>query len=67
MEHYLHDQRVGHLGYRLYSLGWRSGLHHCLPLAHHWLLSSFLYYRRGYAEGCEWVKEYRLEGNLRYE
>jgi hypothetical protein len=62
--HSINYQRVGYLSYRLYSLGWRNGLHNCLPLAQHWLLSPLLYYRRGFAEGSKWVKEYRLEGNL---
>lgn len=57
--------RVGHFGYRLYSLGWRSGLYTHLPLAQHWLLSIFYYYRRGYTEGSKQVREYRLERNLR--
>lgn len=61
--HYMNYQRVGYLGYKLYSLGWRNGLHNCLPFAQHWLLSLFLYYRRGFVESSEWVKEHHLEGN----
>lgn len=57
-------QHIGFISYRLYSLGWRSGLHKRLPLLQHLLLSIFLYYRRGFADGSEWVKEYRFEGNL---
>ena len=63
--HPMNYQRVGHLGYKLYRLGWQNGLHNYLPSSQHWLLSLFVYYRRGYAEGFEWVTEYRLEGNLR--
>lgn len=56
-DHYMSHQRVGHLNYRLYSLGWRSSLHSNLPIVQHWIFSLFLYYRRGFAEGSEWVKE----------
>ncbi len=62
---YVSDQHIGYISYRLYSLGWRSGLHSRLPLLQHLLLSIFFYYRRGFVGGSEWVIEYRLEGNLR--
>ena len=39
------------LDYQLYSLGWRSGLHGNIPKIQHLLLSVFLLYRRGFAEG----------------
>jgi hypothetical protein len=28
----------------------------CFPLFQHWLLSIFLYYRQGFAEGAEWKR-----------
>ena len=46
------------LDYRLYSLGWRSGLHGNIPRIQHLLLSVFLLYRRGFAEGSQWIAEY---------
>jgi hypothetical protein len=52
-------EKVGYIGYKLYSLGWQNRLHHHLSLLEHLLLSAFLYYRRGFEEGSEWVKEYR--------
>lgn len=58
-------ERIGHIGYKLYTVGWRNGLHQQLSPFQHRLLSVFLYYRRGFAEGSRWVEEYRLEGNLR--
>lgn len=63
--HHMNYQRIGYVGYKLYSLGWRSGLHNGLPLGQHRLLSLFFYYRRGFAEGSEWVRDGRLERNLR--
>jgi hypothetical protein len=56
---------MGYLGHKLYSMGWRSGLHERPPLMQHFLLSIFLYYRRGFVDGSEWIKEYRLERNIR--
>lgn len=46
------------LDYRLYSLGWRSGLHGNIPKIQHLLLSVFLLYRRGLAEGSQSIAEY---------
>jgi hypothetical protein len=46
------------LDYRLYSLGWRSGLHRNIPQIQHLLLSVFLLYRRGFAEGSQGIEEY---------
>lgn len=54
---------IGYLSYRLYRLGWQNRLHVRLPRLQHWLLSVFLYYRRGYVRGSEWVKEYKLNRN----
>lgn len=56
-------QSIGYLSYRLYQLGWHNRLYARLPRLQHWLLSIFLYYRRGYANGSEWVKEYKLNRN----
>ena len=47
------------LDYKLYSLGWRSGLHGNIPRIQHLLLSVFLLYRRGSAEGSRLIAEYR--------
>ncbi|MBM0745474.1 hypothetical protein JOY44_29060 [Phormidium sp. CLA17] len=46
------------LDYRLYSLGWRSGLHRNISKIQHLLLSIFLLYRRGFAEGSQCIEEY---------
>lgn len=46
-------QRMGSL-YKLYCLGWRNGSLKCFPPLQHWLLSVFLHYRRGFAEGSHW-------------
>ncbi|MDV2997335.1 MAG: hypothetical protein N4J56_007040 [Chroococcidiopsis sp. SAG 2025] len=52
-------QRMGIL-YKFYCMGWRNGsLKYYSPLQH-WLLSIFLYYRRGFAEGSEWSKHNRV-------
>ncbi|KAM3116173.1 hypothetical protein [Phormidesmis sp. 146-33] len=49
-------ERMGAL-YRLYCMGWRNGsTQHFSPLLHY-LLSVFLYYRRGFAEGVDWQQE----------
>lgn len=49
----MHIQQMGSL-YKLYCLGWRNGSLKCLPPLQHWLLSIFLYYRRGFTEASEW-------------
>jgi hypothetical protein len=56
-------QPLGYLSCKLYRLGWQNALHGHLSRLQHWLLSIFLYYRRGFAEGCEWVEEYRFISN----
>lgn len=58
-------KRIGHTGYKLYTLGWRNALHRQLSPFQHRLLSVFLYYRHGFENGSEWVGEYHLERNLR--
>ena len=47
------------LDYRLYSLGWRSGLYGNIPRIQHLLLSVFLLYRRGFTESSRLIAEYR--------
>lgn len=49
----MHIQRMGFL-YKLYCMGWRNGSLKYLPSLQHWLLSIFLLYRRGFAEGSKW-------------
>lgn len=61
----MHDQRIGFLGYKLYSLGWQSALHCDRSSIEHCLLSIFLHYRRGFAEGSNWFQEDYVEENLR--
>jgi hypothetical protein len=39
------------LFYKLYSIGWRNSSIECLPLIQHWVLSIFIDYRKGFAEG----------------
>ena len=46
-------QRMGFL-YKFYCMGWKNGSLKRFPLLQHWLLSIFLYYRRGYIEGSQW-------------
>lgn len=49
-------ERMGML-YRLYCIGWRNGsTQHFSPLLHY-LLSTFFYYRRGFAEAVNWQQE----------
>jgi hypothetical protein len=57
----MYVERVGYLGYKLYSLGWRNALHKNLHLTQHLSLTSFLYYRRGFASGSDWAKQYCLK------
>lgn len=51
-------QLQNRLDYNLYRLGWQSGLHGSLPRILHILLTIFLFYRRGFIEGSQWVEEY---------
>ncbi|MBD2088595.1 hypothetical protein H6F67_01800 [Microcoleus sp. FACHB-1515] len=60
----MHIQPIGLLGYQLYRLGWQNSLHQHLPKSQHWLLSIFLYYRRGFAEASLWIEEYKFERKL---
>jgi hypothetical protein len=54
----MYIKRMGFL-YKLYFIGWRNGSLKHLPPLQHWLLSIFLYYRRGYNEGFQW-RQYNL-------
>lgn len=58
-------ESIGYLGYKLYKLGWQSALRRHLAPANHWLLSIFLYYRRGFADGANLDEEYWMHENLR--
>ena len=59
----MHVEKVGYMGYKLYTLGWQNSQHKHLSWLQHLLLSAFLYYRRGFEEGSEWIREYQLQGN----
>ncbi|HIK19119.1 MAG TPA: hypothetical protein IGS53_28080 [Leptolyngbyaceae cyanobacterium M33_DOE_097] len=56
-------QQVGYMGYQLYRLGWHNATYKHLSPVQHMLLSSFLYYRRGFASGLEFTKEASREKN----
>ncbi len=56
--------RVGYLGYKLYSLGWQNAVHKNLDPIEHLLFNVLLYYRRGFAEGSAFVKANYLEEML---
>ncbi len=53
----MHVEKVGYIGYKLYTLGWQNSQHKHLSWLQHLLLSAFLYYRRGFEEGSEWIRE----------
>ncbi|MBD1867462.1 hypothetical protein H6F93_02025 [Leptolyngbya sp. FACHB-671] len=57
----MQTQKMGSL-YKLYCWGWKNGVLECFPVSQHWLLSIFLYYRRGFAEGSEWRRR-QMEGS----
>lgn len=52
-------QQMGFLS-KLYCIGWKNGSLKCFPTPQHWLLSIFLYYRKGYLEGSKWRQHHRL-------
>lgn len=56
--------QIGHLGYKLYCLGWQNAVHQTLAPTQHVLLSALLYYRRGFAAGSAWAKEHYLKEML---
>lgn len=51
-------ESIGYLGYKLYRLGWHSAIRRRIPVANHWLLSVFLYYRRGFNDGANLHKQF---------
>lgn len=53
------------LDYKLYSLGWRSGLHGYLHPLQHLFLSIFYLYRQGFSAGSQWVSEYYPERKVK--
>lgn len=57
----MQTQKMGSL-YKLYCWGWRNGALRCFPLFQHGLLSIFLYYRQGFAEGSKW-KQSQIQGS----
>jgi hypothetical protein len=57
-------QSIGYVDSKLYILGWRNRLHCCLPRFQHVLLSSFFYYRKGFADASIWAKTLTLEEQL---
>jgi hypothetical protein len=61
----MYIERVGYFGYKLYSLGWHNALHENLDLTQHLLLNIFLYYRKGFAAGSEWSKNYAFDNQIR--
>ncbi|MBF2002603.1 MAG: hypothetical protein IGS50_15605 [Synechococcales cyanobacterium C42_A2020_086] len=48
---------VGYLGSKLYMLGWQNRLHKHLSICHHFLLSIFLYYRKGFSAAATWLEK----------
>jgi hypothetical protein len=61
----MHVERVGYLGSKFYRLGWQNAVHQNLDPIEHLLFNALLYYRRGFAEGCAFVKANYLEEMLR--
>ena len=57
----MQTQKMGSL-YKFYCWGWKNGALEHFSLFQHWLLSIFLYYRRGFAEGSEW-KQSQIKGS----
>ncbi len=47
--------------YKVYCIGWRNGNGSLkrLPPLQHWLLSIFVYYRKGYTDGSKQRQQYR--------
>jgi hypothetical protein len=57
----LNIERVGYLGSKFYRLGWQNAVHQNLNPIKHSVFNVVLYYRRGFAEGSEFVKANNLE------
>lgn len=53
------NEPMGYL-YKLYCIGWKNGSLQCFSVLQHWLLSIFVYYRRGYNQGLQWRQQHRL-------
>ncbi|MGL5939211.1 MAG: hypothetical protein ACRC2S_02305 [Waterburya sp.] len=49
-------ERIGYLGYKLYSLGWHNALHNNPSLIKHLPLKIFVYYCRGFTQGSAFFK-----------
>ena len=60
----MYVERIGYLRNKLYRLDGRSAIHRDLTPLQHFLVSFFLYYRRGFTSGCDRVKEYRTKKTL---
>ncbi len=58
-------EKVGYIGYKLYTLGWQNSQHNHFSVLQHLVLSAFVYYCRGFEQGSEWIQDYRLERNQR--
>lgn len=54
-------QTVGYLGSQLYKTGWHNALHNSSSGLSHLLLSSFFYYRKGFAAASDWAQLEHLE------
>jgi hypothetical protein len=62
----MYNERMGYLGYRLYQLGWYNALQGDRASMEHRLFSIFLYYRRGFTSGVEYIQQqFYFEKNLR--
>jgi hypothetical protein len=57
----MHVERVGYLGSKFYCLGWQNAVHQNLAPIEHSVFSVLFYYRRGFVEGCAFVKANSLE------
>jgi hypothetical protein len=60
----LNIERVGYLGSKFYRLGWQNAVYQNLNPIKHLVFNVVLYYRRGFAEGSEFVKANNLEEML---
>jgi hypothetical protein len=57
----MQTQKISFL-YKFYCWGWRNASLRGFSLSQHWLLSIFLHYRRGFAEGSKW-RQSQVEGS----
>lgn len=49
----MNAERIGYVSYKLYRTGWQNAVCQHIPPLQHLLLSSLIYYRRGFADGLE--------------